>query len=375
MVEVAPNGFGKAEAPAKPVPPGPYTPGAPVGVAGAAPGLDQEKRLLTSKLWELQKTGIDAKAKWWSFCKVHAEGVTDTKGHDVAFLQTFFEAFEAGDIGIEEGCPFVQPQQPLAKGAVGKDGGGKAAGGKDFGAKGFGKDAGKGFGKDAGKGFGKDAGKSFGKDAGKSFGKDAGKGFGKDSGKGFGKVASKGFGKDAGKGKGGGGGASDDCKIFVGGIPKASTEEELKAHFSYYGTVTACMYKYDEMGGFRGFAFVTFDSPEAASKVLADAASQSFKGKWIDCKTASPGGGGAGGKSSDKGGKGKSFDKGGKSFDKGGKSSDKGGKSFDKGGKSFDKGGKSFDKGGKSFDKGGKSFDKGGGKSFDKGGKFSKGKW
>jgi hypothetical protein len=340
MAEAAANGFGKAEAPAKPLAPGPYTPGA---------GLDQEKRQLTSKLWELQKS-IDAKAKWWSFCKVHAEGVTDPKGHDVAFLQTFFEAFEAGDIGIEEGCPFTA--QPKG----GKDGGGKDAGGKDFGGKGFGKDAGKGFGKDAGKGFGKDAGKGFGKDAGKGFGKDAGKGFGKDAGKGFGKDAGKG-------GKGGGGGGSDDCKIFVGGVPKASTEEELSAHFAYYGVVTNCMYKYDDMGGFRGFAFVTFASPEAAQKVLADAANQSFKGKWIDCKTANSGGGGGGGGKGDKGGKGKSFDKGGKSFDKGGKSFDKGGKSFDKGGKgkSFDKGGKSFDKGGKSFDKGGK-FSKGGGK-------------
>ncbi|CAK0844682.1 unnamed protein product [Prorocentrum cordatum] len=315
MAEAAANGFGKAEAPAKPTAPGPYT-----------PTIDQEKRALQNKLWELQKSGIDAKAKWWSFCKIHAEGNTDPKNHDVAFLQTFFESYEAGDIGIEEGCPFTA-----------------AKGGKDSG-KGWGKDGGKAGGKDGGKGWGKDSGKGFGKDSGKGWGKDSGKGFGKDSGKG-------GKGGKGDKGGKSGGGKPNDCKIFVGGVPKGATEDELKAHFTYYGTVVECSMKYDDWGGFRGFAFVVFDNAASAQAVLADAANQTFKGKWIDCKNPASNTG-------DKGGS-KGGDKGGK-FDKG-----KGGGKFDKGGK----GGGKFDKGGK----GGGKFDKGG--KGGKGGGWGGGKW
>jgi len=291
MAEATANGFGKAEAPPKPAIAGPY-----------AATLDQEKRTLQNKLWELQKSGIDAKAKWWSFCKIHAEGNTDPKNHDVAFLQTFFESYEAGDIGIEEGCPFTA-----------------AKGGKDSG-KGWSKDGGKAGGKDGGKDFGK----GWGKDSGKGWGKDSGKGWGKDSGSKGGK------GDKGGKSGGGGGGKPNDCKIFVGGLPQGCTEDELKAHFAYYGTVAECNMKYDDWGGFRGFAFVVFDNAATAQSVLADAANQNFKGKWIDCKnpTANTGGGG------DKGGS-KGGDKGGK-FDKGGK----GGGKFDKGGKGGkDKGG------------------------------------
>jgi len=318
MAEATANGFGKAEAPPKPAMAGPYT----------ATSLEQEKRQLQNKLWELQKSGIDAKAKWWSFCKIHAEGNTDPKNHDAAFLTTFFESFEAGDIGIEEGCPFTA-----------------AKGGKDSG-KGWGKDGGKAGGKDGGKGWGKDSGKSWGKDSGKGWGKDSGKGCGKDSGKGWGKDSGSKGGKGDKGGKSGGGGKPNDCKIFVGGIPNTATEEELRAHFAYYGTVAECNMKYDDWGGFRGFAFLVFSNAAEAQKVLADAANQNFKGKWIDCKSPAANTGGG-----DKGGS-KGGDKGGK-FDKGGK-----------GGGKFDKGGK----GGGKFDKGGK-----GGK--DKGGGWGGGKW
>jgi len=309
MAEATANGFGKAEAPPKPAVAGPYT----------ATSLEQEKRTLQNKLWELQKSGIDAKAKWWTFCKIHADGNTDPKNHDCAFLQTFFESYEAGDIAIEEGCPFTAPK-----------------GGKDSG-KGGSKDGGKAGGKDFGKGWGKDSGKGFGKDSGKGFGKDSGKGWGKD----FGSKGGKG---DKGGKSGGGKGGKPDCKIFAGGIPNTATEHELKAHFSHYGTVAECNMKYDDMGGFRGFAFVVFDNAASARSAIADAANQTFKGKWIDCKLPSaPTGDKGGSKGGDKGGK----------FDKG-----------SKGGGKFDKG----CKGGGKFDKGGK-----GGK--DKGGGWGGGKW
>ena len=35
-------------------------------------------------------------------------------------------------------------------------------------------------------------------------------------------------------------------KVFVGGIPAGTTEEEMKAHFSTYGTVTDVELKYDK---------------------------------------------------------------------------------------------------------------------------------
>jgi len=229
---------------------------------GATPGgslLDllspeAEKANLLQRLQLLQKTKLDAKAKWWSFCKVHGEGSFDANTHDSAFLQTFFEAYQLGEVPDEPGCPFsVQPMAGTggATGPTFGDGGAKGAGW---------------------------AAAPAGTQA----------------------IAE-------------GGGVE---KLFVGGLPKTATEDALWTHFSWYGTVTRVDLKYDMDGGFRGFGFVSFQDPQSVLKVVEDKTNSMFQGKWIDCKVATgtskgcKGEKGSKGDKGAKGGKGKKGDKG-----------------------------------------------------------------
>mmetsp|Transcript_57642 Transcript_57642/g.146323 ORF Transcript_57642/g.146323 Transcript_57642/m.146323 type:complete len:115 (+) Transcript_57642:67-411(+) len=100
--------------------------------------------------------------------------------------------------------------------------------------------------------------------------------------------------------KGGKGGEShsDDSpeKLFVGGLPRTTTQESLAAHFSSFGPVASVELKCDPQGSFRGFGFVTFQDRSAADSVLANAANNMFEGKWIDCKPSGSRPGKGGGK-------------------------------------------------------------------------------
>merc|ERR1740121_840230 len=91
------------------------------------------------------------------------------------------------------------------------------------------------------------------------------------------------------------------CKIFAGGLPKAASEEVITAYFASWGPVRDIQLKYTDQGEPRGFAFVTFESPEVAEAVVANYDHNSIDGKWIDCKPAD-GKGMGGGKAMAKGG-------------------------------------------------------------------------
>ncbi|KAK1593087.1 hypothetical protein QYE76_059232 [Lolium multiflorum] len=77
-------------------------------------------------------------------------------------------------------------------------------------------------------------------------------------------------------------------KIFIGGLRDNITEEEFRAYFEAFGTVTDVVVIYDSMTSrSRGFGFVTFDSEEAVRKVMG----QSFhdlKGTRVEAKIAIP---------------------------------------------------------------------------------------
>ncbi|CAO2826154.1 unnamed protein product [Amaranthus hypochondriacus] len=63
----------------------------------------------------------------------------------------------------------------------------------------------------------------------------------------------------------------DDCKkVYVGGMPYSSTEDDIWNYFDYCGTITDidCM-KFPESGKFRGIAIISFKTEEAAKKALA----------------------------------------------------------------------------------------------------------
>lgn len=77
-------------------------------------------------------------------------------------------------------------------------------------------------------------------------------------------------------------------KIFVGGLPKIITDEQVKNHFSQFGIVKDVNMKFDEKGACRGFCFVTFDSVDTAQVVLDNYDNNTIDGKWIECKAAMP---------------------------------------------------------------------------------------
>lgn len=89
-----------------------------------------------------------------------------------------------------------------------------------------------------------------------------------------------------GRGGGGGGGSGDAGKIFVGGLNRETTDDELKNYFASFGVVTECVVKRDpNTGASRGFGFVSFSDPVAVDHVLAESA-HVLRGKNIDPKRA-----------------------------------------------------------------------------------------
>lgn len=76
---------------------------------------------------------------------------------------------------------------------------------------------------------------------------------------------------------------SEQRKLFVGGIPSATTEEKLKEHFEKYGEVREVAVMRDRITkNGRGFGFVQFADPGAAERVL----DEKEKGNHVICGRA-----------------------------------------------------------------------------------------
>lgn len=58
-------------------------------------------------------------------------------------------------------------------------------------------------------------------------------------------------------------------RIFVGGIPRDTTETELKSFFTTYGTVKDSKIITDKGGASRGYAFITFEKQEDAERLVS----------------------------------------------------------------------------------------------------------
>jgi len=221
----------------------------PIGSpADATPTLfapEAEKLSLVKKLAKLKETNKQANAKWWSFCKVHGEGKLDANTHDVPFLLTFFESFDLNEIPDEPGCPFVVTRAASPKSICSPVGEAAAVG--------------------APKPVGCTGGRPQPKAAPST--------------------------------------PSPQQRLFVAGLPKTATEDSLRQHFKWYGTVESVDLKYDLDGGFRGFGFVTFAEKDAAQKAVDTKDASCFQGKWIDCQIAS-------GSKGEKAGKGEKGEKG-----------------------------------------------------------------
>lgn len=78
-------------------------------------------------------------------------------------------------------------------------------------------------------------------------------------------------------------------KLYIGGIPYTTTNEDLKAHFGAAGTVTSAQIIIDKMTGrSKGFGFVEMSSDEEANKAIAMFHDQDFMGRKLTVNVARP---------------------------------------------------------------------------------------
>uniref|UniRef100_A0A0D3KA22 RRM domain-containing protein n=1 Tax=Emiliania huxleyi (strain CCMP1516) TaxID=280463 RepID=A0A0D3KA22_EMIH1 len=70
--------------------------------------------------------------------------------------------------------------------------------------------------------------------------------------------------------------------MYVGSMPNHATEDEIRAAFSKFGTVTDCFMPKDrETGEPRGFAFVTFEETRDADDAMAALDGKDFMGRTL----------------------------------------------------------------------------------------------
>jgi len=78
-------------------------------------------------------------------------------------------------------------------------------------------------------------------------------------------------------------------KLYVGGLPYATTDTELKEAFSQAGTVTSAIIIMDRMTGrSKGFGFVEMSSEEEAQKAVDTMNGKEFGGRTLTVNEARP---------------------------------------------------------------------------------------
>jgi RNA recognition motif-containing protein len=100
-------------------------------------------------------------------------------------------------------------------------------------------------------------------------------------------------------------------KLYVGGLPYSTTEDELRDAFSQAGSVTSATIIMDRMSGrSKGFGFVEMSTDEDAQKAIDMMNGKDFGGRALTVNEARPmeerprggGGGGGGFRGGDRGG-------------------------------------------------------------------------
>ncbi|OGG77250.1 RNA-binding protein [Candidatus Kaiserbacteria bacterium RIFCSPLOWO2_01_FULL_54_24] len=93
-------------------------------------------------------------------------------------------------------------------------------------------------------------------------------------------------------------------KLYIGGLPYSTTEDQLREAFSQAGAVSSAVIIMDKMSGrSKGFGFVEFDSDDDAVKAIDMWNGKDFGGRTLTVNEARPmeprrdfrGGGGGGG--------------------------------------------------------------------------------
>ncbi len=76
-------------------------------------------------------------------------------------------------------------------------------------------------------------------------------------------------------------------KLFVGGLPFSTTDDELQAAFAEYGTVASAKVITDrETGRSRGFGFVEFESDDEGKAAEAGLEGKELGGRTIHVSQA-----------------------------------------------------------------------------------------
>jgi len=93
------------------------------------------------------------------------------------------------------------------------------------------------------------------------------------------------------EGEGGGGRerrqkAAPGCRLFIGGISRDVTEDELRAKFKEHGKVTDFAMMKDENGNNRGFGFITYEDKKMADAAIAALDGQKIKGRRVGVRDA-----------------------------------------------------------------------------------------
>jgi RNA recognition motif-containing protein len=97
------------------------------------------------------------------------------------------------------------------------------------------------------------------------------------------------------------------AKIYVGGLPYSTTEQQLSDLFAAYGTVASARVITDKFTGqSRGFGFVEMSSDSEAQAAITALNGTQFGGRTLTANEARPqeprsGGGGLGGFGGDRG--------------------------------------------------------------------------
>ncbi len=78
-------------------------------------------------------------------------------------------------------------------------------------------------------------------------------------------------------------------KLYVGGLPYATTEDSLRAAFSQAGNVTSAQIIMDKMTGrSKGFGFVEMATAEEAQNAVAMFHGKDFEGRILTVNVARP---------------------------------------------------------------------------------------
>jgi len=78
-------------------------------------------------------------------------------------------------------------------------------------------------------------------------------------------------------------------KLYVGGIPYSTTDDQLKAAFAQAGMVTSATIIMDKMSGrSKGFGFVEFENDADADKAIEMWNGKDFEGRRLTVNEARP---------------------------------------------------------------------------------------